>query len=814
MRRRPVQLVLLAMVLAAPAAHGALHVLDVPQGWQYAPADDPPDAAKLPADWQSIELPHKLGTEPCGLYRARVALPLAWAGRRIEVVVRRSGGTVRVWADGKLLGVRSPSALDVRLDGAILQPGRAHSLLIAVSDRDSQKRPGLVGCRIEAGEPIDVVDLNVTTWPFAQGAVVDVEATVRNGGFEKLDSRLELALEPIVQEKHPVWRKHSDVRLDPGKSGTAVQSFEVERPVLWRFDQPQLYRLTATLRTRQDELLTQTVRRIGIRTVSTQGYRWVFNGEWIRPGGVSVQMPGLTLLCSQPGQAVSLLTRGQRGGVDKVLDFCDTEGILALLDASTGGDGVDGTLDDLAALARTHPCVVGLVADSETTLAALRQRELRLPVGTAMPEFATDKPQGDFAVARFKTKAERPDNDGYGRRMDGLRDDAQGVAILAIDSLTSVRKGDRNSVIQCLPRRRNEAARRPEVGALFFQLERDARLIEGAASQLSPVFLKDPHHEAKLDKDAIGLKTRFEVRSDSPVGGRMPCWSLQGARIAWKAGEASGVLDVPFARARALDGRETWVRAEATWRLEKDATVDFVAELQDAAGRVLGRASQTLTVARKDKKVELKVGHRREPPPPAPPKPGVPPEATAQVGLPFNNDGVAWRENSRDGNFDLSGFRWGSTFVADLLPPSGAQIALPGREGIAFRLGNKDDRQGNNVVCDGQRVLVPKGPFDEAWFLGAAHDGSKSSLLLLEYEKGSAPAPLHLTDWCAKPDGGTIDVLRVPARHGAMGQEEKLECGLVAWRVPLDRARKLLAIHLPRERSMHVFALTLVRSRK
>ncbi|NQT85982.1 hypothetical protein HQ560_04410, partial [bacterium] len=261
-------------------------------------------------------------------------------------------------------------------------------------------------------------------------------------------------------------------------------------------------------------------------------------------------------------------------------------------------------------------------------------------------------------------------------------------------------------------------------------------------------------------------------------------------------------------------GGDTWVRQECTWRLEKPGAVDFVAELQDAAGRVLARATHTLTLTRKDKKVELKVGPRREAEPPAPPKPGAPPEAAVPVGLPFDNDGIAWRASPKDGNFDLSGFRWGDTFIADLLPPSGAPVALPGHEGIAFTFPNKDDRQRNNVVCDGQRVLAPEGPFDGAWFLGAAHDGSKSALLLLEYENGSAPAAVHLTDWRQKPDGGAVDVLRTPARHGAMGQEEKTECGLVAWRVPVDRTRKLLAIHLPRQRTMHVFALTLVRSRK
>ena len=192
MRWRSYQLVMLAVVLLVPAAGlAAVHVVQVDQGWQYAPADDPPDIEKLPAAWEPVELPRKLGTEPCGLYRARVALPMAWAGRRIVLVVRRSRGTVRAWADGKALGVRSPSALDVRLDvTGVLLPGAAHALVVAVSDPDSLQRPGLAACRLEATEAIGITALDIATWRFAQGAVVDVHATVRNGGYERLDSRL------------------------------------------------------------------------------------------------------------------------------------------------------------------------------------------------------------------------------------------------------------------------------------------------------------------------------------------------------------------------------------------------------------------------------------------------------------------------------------------------------------------------------------------------------------------------------------------------------------------------------------------------
>ena len=81
-------------------------------------------------------------------------------------------------------------------------------------------------------------------------------------------------------------------------------------------------------------------------------------------------------------------------------------------------------------------------------------------------------------------------------------------------------------------------------------------------------------------------------------------------------------------------------------------------------------------------------------------------------------------------------------------------------------------------------------------------------------EDGQAQGELRLADWLSKPAAGEIDVLRLSARHTFDGKEEARECGLVAWRVPLDPKRKLMAITLPRERNMHVFAATLTRDKR
>jgi hypothetical protein len=516
----------------------------------------------------------------------------------------------------------------------------------------------------------------------------------------------------------------------------------------------------------------------------------------------------------------------------ELLDFCDAQGIVVLLDAPAHGDGTSGwrdALGDLAEAAASHPCVWGWAVCGESeayrlALGHLRVITPRLPVGCPVPDLPSEAQPFDFVVDRYSTKADRQDNDNYGRRLDDLLADAGGKPVIAIDRMAAEQPGDRDGVLRSLAHRRGEAGRRSAVAMLLFDLDREDELVSRAERDLCVFALRPPGHEARRDGNALIIKTRFEVWPESPVTQRIPCYSLSGYRLAWHAGmagpqAASGLVPLKTARPRAIEGGPEPGRGECEWRLEKAGAVELTVELQNAAGRVLRADRSTLTLGLKpDGGIDLRV----EPPKKAeaqgaPPVPAVRPEAVLPLNLAvyLNNDGISWKANPTDGNFDLSGYRSGASFIADLLPKSDAPVEVPGRPGLVFRFPNKDDRRPNNIVCDGQRILLPqpREAFEAAWCLGACHGGSKAALLRIEYEDADGQGELRLTDWLAKPPGaGEADVLRLPARHTFDGKEEPKECGMVAWRVPLDPRRKLVAVHLPRERGMHVFALTLLRA--
>ena len=1033
LRLRSLALLPLVAALAGAAAIplDTTPVLELAGEWDYAPAADPPPVDALPAAWQRVRLPHTQGQQACGLYRVAFPVPALWFRERVAAVVRVDAGVVRAWLNGQALGARRATALDARFDVTDqVRRGAVNTLLVAVSTPGASRRGRLEGARLEATGAAAATALAATPRVLANGALLDVHVTVSNRALARFEGRVELALEPVRQAKgrKDVWRRRNDVNIDPDRSQAVRQVYEVQRPQLWRFDNPALYRLTLTLRRRRGNVLLQTlVRHVGFRCVEVADGRWLASGEWVRLAGIAFRAPGATLLCAQPGQAAALAQQLAKDapGLPALLDVCDREGVVAWLDAPADAADSPGARESLGALARlaTHPCVWGWVVGGSSdayAAAAARLRELapRVPVGRPLPELGGTTDGFDFVVSRFETEAIAQDTNNYGRRLDDVVRDSGGVAVAVVDTLQPAAPGDRDSILGSLKRRRDEAARRFPIAALFFDLPRDEALYRGVENRLGAFSFRPPRHEGRRDKKAFILKSHFESGVSSPVVARMPAYSLAGYQVAWRASAgadtvASGSIPAATVRPWSIEGRAPApLRVQAQWKLPKPSTVLFTAELQDAAGRVVAvhRASLKVSPSGKDKvKVEVGPPPKPEPTPAAPaapvalirpgaavtldlaklfnndaistpaskkdgnfdlpkleagssypadklPKPNAPfavpavanlvfrfpdtadgkpnnlrcdgqrldvpagrysalwllaaadaanQEATARllydkgeepvaVGvsdwcgeaafgeaeavrsperhtwkgerekklcriwavrlpvrpeplkavllpknghihlfaatlikataveavhvprLPFNNDGISWRSDPFDGNFDLPGQRQGDSFIADLLPKSGASVALPGDPQITFRFPSKDNRHRNNVLCDGQAIAMPDPPaaFDALWFLGAAHDGDNAGALVIEYEDGEAKAELRLADWCAKPTHGELDVLRVPARHTVQGEEEKIDNGLVAWRVPLDPTRKLKSIALPRERTLHVFAITLARAKK
>ncbi|MFW6164262.1 MAG: hypothetical protein ACODAJ_15950, partial [Planctomycetota bacterium] len=511
-----------------------------------------------------------------------------------------------------------------------------------------------------------------------------------------------------------------------------------------------------------------------------------------------------------------------------LLAFCDSRGAVALLEAPALGasaPGRDAALDDLAALADAHPCVWGWVVDGtlearEAMAAALRRRTPRLPVGCPAPDFAEDAEPFDFVLSRYETRAVRHDNDGYGRRLEDLKRSLGHLPIVCIDRIEPAEPGDVKSVADSLKRRCREAARRFPIAMLFFQTERDERLFRAVEQRLRHKHLKPPRHEVRLDKDAFAVKSRFEGNIASPVAQRMPCSPMVGYRLVWRVArgskqEAGGTVKLPTIRPRPLERRgPPPIREEVEWRTQQAGDLDFVVELQSAAGHVVAAHRNTLTLRKKkDGKPALKVGPPRvELPPAPPPEPGLPSQAIVMLdlGKQFNNDGISTQKNIKDANFDLPKLDSGSGYPADELPEPGP-FDPKKPAAVTFRFPDYADGKPNNVACKGQRLAVPPGVYARLWLLAAAETGNQEGTGRLVYATGAEPFALRLTDWCEPPAFGEIEAVRCAHRHTWDGQREAQPCRIWAVAVEL-RQQPLQTFVLPANPRMHVFAATLVRA--
>ena len=100
--------------------------------------------------------------------------------------------------------------------------------------------------------------------------------------------------------------------------------------------------------------------------------------------------------------------------------------------------------------------------------------------------------------------------------------------------------------------------------------------------------------------------------------------------------------------------------------------------------------------------------------------------------LPYDLDAVSSIKNPADGGFDAQGH----TYPAEQFPASVVS------EGISFQLGSSADGQKNAVVCRGQSLELPVGPYNRVYLLAAALGDQRD-----EVKIDGVSSPLVVPDW-------------------------------------------------------------------
>jgi alpha-mannosidase len=189
------------------------------------------------------------------------------------------------------------------------------------------------------------------------------------------------------------------------------------------------------------------------------------------------------------------------------------------------------------------------------------------------------------------------------------------------------------------------------------------------------------------------------------------------------------------------------------------------------------------------------------------------------VDLTYDMDAVSYASRPADGDYSAGG-----TYPAEEFPPN---LTV---DGIDFHLGPTDDGQRNAVVCHGQTLYIPDGPFDRVYLLASAAGGdqnasfNETSLAIPNWAspigewdtrlwKGDIPEIAY--DWHNVWDGLTPGYVKPAevawfsnhAHHAPEGNEYYHYCYLFKFSVPLP-SHNARTLTLPDNPNVRLFAVT------
>jgi hypothetical protein len=170
-----------------------------------------------------------------------------------------------------------------------------------------------------------------------------------------------------------------------------------------------------------------------------------------------------------------------------------------------------------------------------------------------------------------------------------------------------------------------------------------------------------------------------------------------------------------------------------------------------------------------------------------------------------NNVGIAASVHPTAGGFNI----WANTYPAEQLPPGGATVSVGGVP-FAFPLGRAGEA--DNVRCRGQRVALTPGEYDWVYLLAAAERRTEDTVAL-HYADGALRRQwLRVSDFWPE----------TPARFGELAayrpdrmlypRHAQRNMPPVIWRcrIPVTVPGPLVALSLPDNPAIHVFAMTAV----
>jgi len=255
---------------------------------------------KVPGNWevQGFEEPlYKEPAEGVGLYRRIFEVPAAWKDRRVFIRFEGVLYGFEFWVNAKRAGrfesAFNRSEFDVT---DLLEPGKPNVLAVRVYRRfkgwqfDTHDAWAISGIyrdvSLFAVGEVYIQDLTVITGVQhdLSGASVQCKVTVARSPAKAWDFTVSSTL--IGPNGHIVDRSKSTGNFRNKKKEVVFVNLQVENPLLWNAETPNLYDLQLDLR-RCSDILHSVIRKIGIRQVGIDGDVFKLNYRPIKLRGVN-----------------------------------------------------------------------------------------------------------------------------------------------------------------------------------------------------------------------------------------------------------------------------------------------------------------------------------------------------------------------------------------------------------------------------------------------------------------------------------------------------------------------------------------------
>ncbi len=233
-------------------------------------------------------IPHNYN--PVGSYRREVTIPADWKGKKIMINFGAARSNLYLWVNGQFVGYSEDSKLAAVFDlTRYVKPGKN---LFAfqiyrwcdgsyIEDQDMWRVSGISrDVYLYTRQPLHIANLQL---------IPDLDATYTNGSL-KMDITLHnpsAQKNTIVAELRDAQGKVVVTETMPNNGQTIARKIDVQNPLKWSAETPNLYSLLLTLKDAKGNILEVIPQTIGFRKSEIKNGQLLINGQPVLIKGVN-----------------------------------------------------------------------------------------------------------------------------------------------------------------------------------------------------------------------------------------------------------------------------------------------------------------------------------------------------------------------------------------------------------------------------------------------------------------------------------------------------------------------------------------------